>query len=356
MKKLNSFLLSGIVLIGVLNSCSSESDAEPQAENTEAISTATAATSSNLTHKSTGVAGIAGVNWADGRDNFVDGWVIPSGLDAGDNYAAVEAKTNAVLNAFTTNINGVNTIRIPINPPSVSESWWNSYSAVIDKATSKGWNVIICCWEADSSRDGKIDDTTKFWAMWTTVVNKYTSNSKVYFEVFNEPHGYTLSQLTTIYNDFLVKYPSVPRGRILLSGTGYSDDVKGVGADSRFSSCLLSLHNYAFWATRTAAAWRTDWRNRMGSYASRTVITEFGATMNSGKDYQNGSQSDNEIAYIVSTSDVCRTDKVASVYWPGLRDGDSYSLQSRGGSGTNITLSTVNASGVFRLRYGWGLN
>jgi hypothetical protein len=77
--------------------------------------------------------------------------------------------------------------------------------------------------------------------------------------------------------------------------------------------------------------------------------------MNSGKDYQNGSQSDNEIAYIVSTSDVCRNDKIASVYWPGLRDNDSYSLLKRGGSGTSITISTVNSSGVFRLRYGWGL-
>jgi len=54
-------------------------------------------------------------------------------------------------------------------------------------------------------------------------------------------------------------------------------------------------------------------------------------------------------------SDVCRTDKIASVYWPGLRDGDSYSVLNRAGTGTNITISTVNPSGVFRLRYGWGL-
>ena len=353
MKKLNSFLFLGAVLLGSLSSCTQN---ESYTETAQAEAVNTVATQPNPTGRSLGVNGIAGVNWADGRDNFVDGWVIPSGLTAGDSYATVSAKTNSVLDAFTTNINGVNTVRIPINPPSVSESWWNSYNAVIDMATSKGWNVIIACWESSSARDGKIDDTTKFWNMWATVVNKYSGNSRVYFEVFNEPYGYTLSQLTPIYAEFLSRYPGVPRGRILLSGTGYSEDVKGVGADSRFTSCLLSLHNYAFWATRTAAAWRTDWRNRIGSYGARTVITEFGATMNSGKDYQNGPQTDNEIAYIVSTSDVCRTDKIASVYWPGLRDGDSYSLQSRGGSGTAITLQTVNASGVFRLRYGWGLN
>lgn len=310
----------------------------------------------NNTTAKVGAASIAGLNWADGRDNFVDGWVIPSGLEAADSYTTVVAKTNAILDGFTSKISGVNTIRIPINPPSVSESWWASYQGVIDKATSKGWKVIIACWESSSSKDGMIDNTTAFWSMWTTVVNKYQGNANVYFEPFNEPHGYTLAQLTTIYAQFLSTYPNVPKGRIILGGTGYSENVTGVGADSRFSSCLLGLHNYAFWATRSVTQWRADWRSRVGSYASRTVITEFGAGMNSGKDYQNGNQTDNEIAYIVATSDVCRTDKIASVYWPGLRDGDSYSLFTRGGSGSNITINTVNNSGVFRVRYGWGEN
>ena len=54
---------------------------------------------------------IAGVNWADARDNFVDGWVIPSGLEAGDNYATVATKSNAVYNGVISNLPGVNAIR-----------------------------------------------------------------------------------------------------------------------------------------------------------------------------------------------------------------------------------------------------
>lgn len=302
-----------------------------------------------------GAAGIAGVNWADGRDNFVDGWVIPSGLTASDDYNTVSAKANSILSAFQANMSGVNTVRLPINPPSVLEAWWGRYTGAIDRATSKSMNVILACWEGASSRNGTIDNTTTFWQMWDVVIAKYGGNSRVYFEVFNEPHGYSLSALTAIYAQFLSRYPNVSRGRILLGGTGYSENVTAIGADSRFSSCLLSLHNYAFWATRTTAQWEADWRSRFGSYASRTVVTEFGATMTSGKDYQNGPQSDNEIAYIVGSSNVFRNSKVASVYWPGLRDNDSYSIQRRGGSGTNITLSTTNSSGVFRIRYGWGL-
>ncbi|PWK22369.1 cellulase (glycosyl hydrolase family 5) [Arcicella aurantiaca] len=298
---------------------------------------------------------IAGLNWADGRDNFVDGWLIPSGLTAGDNYGTVMTKTEAILNGFSIEVKGVNTIRIPINPPSVADSWWNAYQGVLDKATSKGFNVIVACWEGASSKDGLIDDTSKFWTMWDAVVAKYQDNPKVYFEPFNEPHGYSLSQLTTIYQQFLDRYPNLTRGRIILDGQGYAENVVGVGGDSRFKSCLLGLHNYAFWATRTLSDWKTDWRSRFGNYANRTVITEFGAAMSTGKDYQNGNQNDNEIAYIMATSDICRNDKISSVYWPGLRDGDSYSLLSRSGTETNISISTVNTSGVYRIRYGWGL-
>lgn len=205
-----------------------------------------------------GAGGIAGVNWADGRDNFVDGWIIPSGLTSSDDYTTVSAKANSVLTAFQTNMPGVNTVRLPINPSTVAESWWGAYTGAIDRALTKNMKVILACWEGASSRDGIIDNTTQFWAMWQTVVTKYSGNSNVYFEVFNEPHGYTLTQLTTIYAEFLTRYPNVPRGRILLGGTGYSENVTGVGADSRFTNCLLSLHNYAFWATRTQTAWEAD--------------------------------------------------------------------------------------------------
>ena len=305
-----------------------------------------------------GSVGIAGVNWADGRDNFVDGWVIPSGLTASDNYSTVQAKSNAILTGFQTNLPGVNAIRLPINPPSVLESWWSAYSGAIDQALAKNMKVILACWEAASSRDGKIDNETQFWNMWQAVVNKYGTNANVYFEIFNEPHGYSFSELANIYVQWLSQYSSVPRGRILLGGTGYSEVVTAFGADSRFNGCLLSLHNYAFWNTSRVSVteWERDWRSRYGSYANRTVVTEFGSAMTTGKNYIGHANADHEIAYIQGATNVFRTDGVSSVYWPGLRDGDSYSLQNRGGSGNNITLSTTNASGAQRIRYGWGEN
>ena len=59
--------------------------------------------------------------------------------------------------------------------------------------------------------------------------------------------------------------------------------------------------------------------------------------------------------YLRGVSGKLRALGVGSVYWPGLRDGDWYSLTTRSGSGSGITLSLVNPSGLTRLQYAWGL-
>lgn len=297
---------------------------------------------------------IAGINWADARDNFVDGWVIPSGLEAGDSYANVAQKSALIYDGVISALPGVNAVRLPVNPQSVTERWWDAYQAAIDQALAKKLKVIICCWEGVKAKDGMIDNMDAFWQMWTIIVNKYGQQSDVYFEVINEPYGYNINQLTTIYEQFLSKFPNLTRNRIMLSGTGYSEDVNGIGADSRFKDCLLALHNYAFWNTRTQSDWENNWRFRFGAYSSRTIVTEFGAGMTTGKNYTGTVGSDNEMAYIVGSTNVFRANNLSNVYWPGIRDGDSYSLLIKSGSNSDIKLSASNASGVIRIRYGWG--
>ena len=297
---------------------------------------------------------IAGVNWADARDNFVDGWVIPSGLEAGDDYTAVAAKSAKIYEGIIASLPGVNAIRLPVNPPSIKERWWDAYQATVDQALAKKLKVILCCWESSKAKDGMIDDMDYFWEMWTVILNKYGQQNDVYVEVINEPYGYSLEQLGTIYEQFLLKFPNLARNRILLSGTGYAEDVNGIGADTRFKDCLLALHNYAFWNTRTQSDWESNWRMRYGAYASRTIVTEFGAGMTNGKDYTGAVGNDNEIAYFIGSTNVFRNSNLSSIYWPGIRDGDSYSMLTRNGTGSAIKLSVTNSSGMKRLRFGWG--
>jgi endoglucanase len=300
---------------------------------------------------------LKGVNWAADGDNFSDGILVLSGLTSSDSYATVSAKADAVLSGIQANT-GANTLRLPVNYSTTSQLWWNAYTAVIDKAVSKNMNVILGYWEAQSSKDGKIDNVSEFWSMWQTIVNKYSGNSRVYFEIFNEPHGYSLTDWTTICAQWLSKYPSVQRGRILISGTSYSQDITGVGADSRFADCLLSIHDYTFFSNgniKTAAEWESRFKANVGSYSNRAVLTEFGVPMTTAKNYTGAITADQEIAYMQGLTNQVRAYGMGSVYWPGIRNSDSYSMQQLNGTGTNLTVSNTNASGLSRLKYSWGV-
>lgn len=289
-----------------------------------------------------------GVNWADPRDNFADDWLILSGLSATDNSDVLMAKAEVIFSAFKTQ--GINTVRLPINPSTVLQGWWPKYVAVIGKASSKGIKVILACWEGASSKDGRIDNGSASKLMWDKVVAKYINNQNVYFEIFNEPHGYNMNELKTLYNDWLNAYPAVPKRRILLDGGGYATDVNSIGADSRFDGCLLSFHFYTWFDAnyKTTADWELPVKNL--GYPKRTIMTEFGVPMTNGKNYTGRPGSDAEVNYLQGITSQLHDLGVGSMYWPGLRANDSYSMFNYDGS--NVTVN--NITGLDRLKYGWG--
>jgi endoglucanase len=299
-----------------------------------------------------------GVNWADERDNYNSGWIIPSGLSSSDDYLTIQMKAENVLSEFEDKL-GANTVRLPINPPSVFDSWWSVYSATIDTAISKQMKVVLGCWESDTTKDGKIDNLDDFWRMWGLVTKKYVSSDVVYFEIFNEPFGYSPSEWTDLASQFLTKFPTIPQGRVIVSGTGYNDHLSAVGEDSRLKNCLLSLHIYAFWNTNylTEQEWRQDFQSRVGRYFPRAIVSEYGVPMNSGLNFTGSINNDNSIAFMYGVPDQIRDYSMGSIYWPGWRDGDSYSLMERTttGNGGNITLAVTNPSGLERIQIGWGL-
>jgi hypothetical protein len=292
-----------------------------------------------------------GVNWADARDNYVDGWVIPSGLTAGDSYTTVRTKADGILAAFQQLLDA-NTVRLPINPPSVNSDWWGRYKATVDSALAHGMKVILSYWEAN--KDGVVDDLNAWNTMWDRVTSDYGGNGDVYFEPMNEPFGYSLSSWVSLCSTWLSRHSNISRGQVLISGTGYNDSVTGVGAASALTGTLLSLHFYGYWNSYTTrSAWTADLSRRLGSYSSRTVIDEAGSPMTTGLTYTDGSRQDGNVftSYLAATTDLARSRQMGIVYWPGLRAGDTYSLTRQSGSG----LEANNASGVAQLRWGWGL-
>jgi hypothetical protein len=296
-----------------------------------------------------------GVNWADPRDNYADDPVVPSGLSTSDSYATTYAKATAVIGGFQTNL-GANTVRLPINPYTVNGSFWASYTGAIDAALAKGFKVIVSYWEGVAHKDGLVDNSTTYWTMWQTVTAKYGGNSLVYFEPMNEPFGYSQTAWANLAAQWISTYPAIPASRIFVSGTGYNDNVTTVCADSRLAGTFLSLHHYGFWNTSQTSynGWVSDLKSRIGSCAARTVLDEWGAPMTTGLNYNGPINGNYFIAYIQADSDTIRSLGMGSVYWPGLRTGDTYSMETLGGSGTNLTLTNNNASGASRLQWAWG--
>ncbi len=341
------YLLFIAIALLFFNSCSKDSDGESETNSeTEEVEGDTTTTTVEIDYSEP----IRGVNWADPDDNFADDQLILSGLNSGESYTTVAYTASYVIKGFINNLSA-NAVRMPINYPTVSTTWWSSYKGAIDKAISLGMRVVLAYWESESYTDGLVDNENEFWDMWSQVIEDYGDNDAVYFEVMNEPYGYSLEDLTDLYETWLETYPDVSHSRILLGGEGYSENVTGVAADERFSDCLLSLHNYAFWADRTRDEWKEDWEERIGDYASRTVVTEFGAAMTTGYDYSDTSSVDNEIVYMQVSTSLFEEDSIQSVYWPGLRDDDSYTIQEFDGD----EMTTTNESGVALIQYGWGL-
>jgi hypothetical protein len=304
-----------------------------------------------------------GVNWADPNDNFITGPNIPVGLSTSDSYATTFTKATAILKGFQSF--GANTVRMGINAATTSSSWWNSVTGAYDAATALGMNVIIAPW----LQGGTVSDTTSFYQMWDTVINKYGGSSNFYFDIMNEPYAYSATNLTNFEAGWLARYPNVPRGRVIVPGTFADNNLCAEGADSRLAGTLLSIHIYSMFGDShtTEAAWVSDFQSNLCGYASRAVVTEFGVPMTTGVNYDGAKDGTNDISYLYAITDTVRSLGMGAVLWVGVKQATqtvgpgpcrnaSCAVTSLNGSGTNLSLSVTNQSGLDRLQYGWGIS
>jgi hypothetical protein len=304
----------------------------------------------------------------------------PSGLSAAsDTYATVTAKADAILSGFQTLLKA-NSIRIPINEPTVTNaSWWAAYKGIIDTAISKNMKVIIGYWYKPGV--GTVSDMTAFYAMWQAVVDAYGTNDLVYFDVINEPSGYSPTAFINLVVQWMAQYPSIPANRVVVAGNYTDQDVNQQGADPRLAGCLLSLHVYNFsTTTSTEQGWRDFLKQKVGSYYNRTIATEWGVVMTTGIDYPISSSQLTEPSggsadpsdglrriftpvadptintlYMSGITDQMREWGMGSCLWVGLRNNDTTSITKLNGTGTNLSLTVTNASALARIQWGWGL-
>lgn len=299
-----------------------------------------------------------GVNWADKRDNFVSDVLVLSGLSLSDNYQSASVVAERVIGQFQ-ELLGTNSVRMPVNEPTILNAF-DMYSGALDVALKHGRLVMGYWGPAQPSGPKNMDD---WWKMWARLVEKYGDHPNAYFEIFNEPHMYSKNDLRNLYATWLEKFPNVPRDHILLDGSGMAQNVPDIADDPRFEGCLFAVHEYTFWnmSINTEQGWKNSFKGKVGKYIDRTVCTEWGGAMSPGEkagvhyDYMdyNSTPTNYFMAYIRGMSDQLREWEMGSFYWPGLRDGDWYSMTKRNGEGANIKLEVVNQSGLDRMHMAW---
>ncbi|MFJ9770666.1 ricin-type beta-trefoil lectin domain protein [Kitasatospora sp. NPDC101157] len=302
-----------------------------------------------------------GVNWADPDDNFITGPNVPVGLSTSDDYSTTYAKSTAILKGFQAL--GANTVRLGFNAATTSGPWWNSYTAALDAATALGMNVVVAPW----LQGGKVSDVASFHQMWDTVINKYGSRGNFYFDIMNEPYNYSATDLTDFEADWLARYPDLPRGHVIVPGFSADLNLCAVGSDSRLSGTLLSIHIYGMFGDShtTEADWVKDFTDNLCGHADRALVTEFGVPMNTGVDYDGPKDGSNDLSYLYAVTDTVRSLGMGSVLWTGVKEAArtqgpgpcenaSCAITSLNGSGTNLSLTVTNRSGLDRLQWGWG--
>ena len=299
-----------------------------------------------------------GVNWADKRDNFVSDVLVLSGLSLSDNYQSASVVAERIIGQFQ-ELLGTNSVRMPVNEPTILNAF-DMYSGALDVALKHGRLVMGYWGPSQPSGPKNMDD---WWKMWGKLVEKYGTHPNAYFEIMNEPHMYSKNDLRNLYATWLEKFPNVPRDHIILDGSGMAQNVPDIADDSRFDGCLFAVHEYTFWnmSITTEEGWKNSFKYKVGKYADRTVCTEWGGAMAPGEkagvyyntmDY-NSTPTNYFMAYIRGMSDQLREWEMGSFYWPGLRDGDWYSMTKRSGEGANIKLEVVNQSGLDRMHMAW---
>lgn len=294
---------------------------------------------------------IRGINWADPNGNEATTRVVtPSGLTSTTTASAAATIAGNIASAVLSS--GGTAIRMPITYTTTSSSsYWPVYQAAINAIVAKGCYVILCYW---CPSGGVIDNTTNWNSMWASVNSVYKSNSKVLYEPINEPYGYSTSSLLSVYSTFMSTY-SPAANKCIFDGTGYAGDVTTIGGSSAISTQYLGLHCY-WWFWGSYSVW-SDAYNKMsslvGSYASRTIVTEIGVetfrTFDFWWQWQTGAQSD--VAFLTGALTYARDNYIGTIAWSGVNDIDTYRWFKAYNNFTEINPGVANM-----YRWSWRLS
>lgn len=177
-----------------------------------------------------------------------------------------------------------NMIRFPINQATANNpASLTQLKGYIDQIP--GHWAIICMFDTLQSGqtghgDGLPNSLSGLGTAWANINAVFSGYPNVYYEIFNEPFGYSKSNPSKYVSDMktIIADGGLPTGRCILDGMGYADNVNLVVSGGWTG--YLAYHFYPNWSsTHTQSAYSNLAQAALGSYGQRTWVTEFGANL-----------------------------------------------------------------------------
>ncbi len=314
-------------------------------------------------------AGFHGGNWSSWVGLSTNVIQYPDGITNGTTPA--EATNVARTIACDYKSIGVNFVRFPINPATVSDvNQWPVTKACINELLAEGLMVDIGCWYIDDDATGytgtgKIPNMNTWSNMWKTVDAVYGSNGNVYYEPINEPYGYTpeSSLASSVYVPFFGYGLAKPKDHLILDcGFTNTAAIWNLAADSSLNGCFLTFHYYAsakFSGNNTESGWIGTLEDQMRTQANanRTIMTEAGALTANNLNYSVTS-TDSNVCFVRG---LCT---LSSTIWPmGFNWFPSHQHLAANPSLSNPKrlfkepgAGVYDPSLIIELQSGWGLS
>lgn len=204
--------------------------------------------------------------------------------------------------------------------------------------------VLLCMWDTlqpgeHGHGDGRVNNVTEMGAAWKVAAAAF-AGTRIKFEIFNEPFGYSsadgyLSEMLRI-----VSLAELPLDRVVLDGMGYAQDPAKIAG---MWPGWLAYHLYPNWlpdGARTQERFSNLVQGKLQHISSRTLITEFGASLSVDVDYEkyqpSGWGASGDVNMLRGLDDAVTAFRNAgngvlgAYHWHGWDNGDSYSFWGRG--------------------------
>jgi len=302
----------------------------------------------------------SGINIPPKRGSSGSGSMLPGTYDYVSDYSASDISHLPH--------HGFDSIRIPVNKETADSSI--QLNRMKDYVDAIGGHALICMFDdnendvhGDGHGDGLVNDLQELTTAWGKIHDVFSSYNEVFYEIFNEPFGYTTAAVYLDHMSQIISGAGLPTERTVLDGLSYASDLKGLVAEGYQG--LLAYHFYPMWlpsGQRSEHNFSEFFQAELSGLASRTFVTEFGGALNvAGNPHYASADPETQFGNVnVLRGLHCAYKRLeargevikGSYHWHGWHNDDSYDFWAAANVNGQTKVKNILAdakSGVFNL-------